>query len=172
MNSLQNLLAKLPVNYRQTNLIMFLAPAGLLAYGYYLQFYEGQEPCPLCMTQRICFYLIAISALLAVFNKTSKIAQRIFASLGLFAASVGIGVATRQLWLQSLPEDQVPACGPSFDYIIQSFPLSQAVEIMFRGNGNCAEVTWTFLGLSIAGWAFIAFSGFIIANLVQMIRKI
>lgn len=168
---------KLPINssilnYRLTNALLFAAPTSLLAYGYYLQYFAGQEPCPLCMTQRICFYLIALFALLAIFNRRSLIAQRILASLGFIASATGLGVATRQLWLQSLPEDQVPACGPGFDYIINTFPLSEAVQIMFRGNGNCAEVTWTFLGLSIAGWAFIAFSGFIALNLIQGCRKL
>jgi disulfide bond formation protein DsbB len=168
---------KLPVSpyipsYRLTNALLFAAPACLLAYGYYLQFYEGQEPCPLCMTQRICFYLVALFGLLAIFNQRSMIAQRVLASLGFLSAVTGLGVASRQLWLQSLPEDQIPACGPGFDYIINTFPLSEAVQIMFRGNGNCAEVTWTFLGLSIAGWAFIAFAGLIVVNIVQGCRKL
>lgn len=163
---------KLPLNYRFTNALLLLAPAGLLAYGYYLQFYEGQEPCPLCMTQRICFYLIAIFGLLALFNLHNKIAQRLFAGLGFLSSATGLGVASRQLWLQSLPADQVPACGPGFNYIIETFPILQAIEIMFKGNGNCAEVTWQFLGLSIAGWAFIAFAGFIILNLIQGLRKL
>lgn len=163
---------KLPLSYRQTNLLLFATPAGLLAYGYYLQYVEYQEPCPLCMTQRICFYLVAIFGLLAAFNRRSVLAQRILAGFGFIAAATGLGVASRQLWLQSLPPDQVPACGPGFDYIIQTFPLMEALEIMFRGNGNCAEVTWTFLGLSIAGWAFIAFSGFVALQLVQAFRTI
>ena len=162
---------KLPLSYRQTNFLLFIVPAGLLAYGYYLQFFEGQEPCPLCMTQRICFYLVAIFGLVAIFNKRSVIVQRTLAGLGFISASTGIGVATRQLWLQSLPADQVPACGPAFDYIFKNFPFLDAVQIMFRGNGNCAEVTWTFLGLSIAGWAFIAFAGLILLQLIQLFRR-
>ena len=162
----------LPISYRQTNLLLFLAPAGLLAYGYYLQYFEDQEPCPLCMTQRICFYLVAIFALIAIFNRRSVIAQRLLAGLGFLSAATGLGVASRQLWLQSLPADQVPACGPAFDYIIQNFPILEAVQIMFRGNGNCAEVTWTFLGLSIAGWAFIAFIGLAALLFMQAVRKL
>jgi protein dithiol:quinone oxidoreductase len=163
---------KFPLSYRLTNLLLLLAPAALLAYGYYLQFVEGQEPCPLCMTQRICFYLIALFGLLAVFNNRNKIAQRALAGLGFLSAATGLGVASRQLWLQHLPADQVPACGPGFNYIIETFPILEAVEIMFKGNGNCAEVTWQFLGLSIAGWAFIAFTGFIVLNVVQGLRKL
>lgn len=158
-------------SYRQTSFLLFLLPASLLGFGYYLQFVEGLEPCPLCMTQRICFYLVAIFGLIGTAPLQSQLARRTVTALGGLAAITGMGVAGRQLWLQSLPEDQVPACGPGFDYIIESFPILEAVEIMFRGNGNCAEVDWTFLGLSIAGWAFIAFAGLIAITLWQLLRK-
>ena len=163
---------KFPLSYRLSNILLFIVPSALLAYGYYLQYVEGQEPCPLCMTQRICFYVIAIIGLIAIFNRNSRFAQKLLSLMCGLASCIGIAVAGRQLWLQSLPEDQVPACGPAFDYIIDTFPLSEAIAIMFRGNGNCAEVTWTFLGLSIAGWAFIAFIGFFILNLIQGFRRI
>lgn len=163
---------KIPLSYRQTNLAIFLAPSLLLGFGYYLQFVKEIEPCPLCMTQRICFYLVAIIAFIAIFNKSSALLQRITAALGTIISITGLAVATRQLWLQSLPKDQVPACGPGFDYIIDTFPMLEAIEIMFRGNGNCAEVTWQFLGLSIAGWAFIAFGGLLCLNLAQFFRKL
>lgn len=158
--------------YRQINAILFLTPALMLAYGYYLQFLDGLEPCPLCMTQRICFYLIALSALPAIFNRRSVILQRVYAGFSTIFALTGMFVAGRQLWLQSLPEDQVPACGPSFDYIFQTFPMLDALEIMFKGNGNCAEVVWRFLGLSIAGWSFIAFALFLALSIHQLLRRI
>jgi len=71
----------------------------------------------------------------------------------------GAGFAGRHVWLQSLPADQVPACGPSVDYLLDNFPLVEALEILLRGNGNCAEVDWTLLGLSIPGWTLLAFIG-------------
>jgi protein dithiol:quinone oxidoreductase len=161
-----------PLNYRATAWLIFLTPIGLLAYGYYLQFVEGLEPCPLCMTQRICFYGIAIFALLATLNNRIVIWQKITNALMGLTALTGLGVAARQLWLQSLPPDQVPACGPGFEFIMKTFPLMEALEIMFKGNGNCAEVTWTFLGLSIAGWSFIFFALFIGAAAFQFSRKL
>lgn len=162
----------LPLSYRQTAAALVLIPAGLLSYGYYLQYVEGLEPCPLCMTQRICFYLVAFFALLSAANNRSVLWQRISNALIGISALTGLGVAGRQLWLQSLPPDQVPACGPGFEYIMQTFPIMEAVSIMFKGNGNCAEVDWTFLGLSIAGWAFVCFAGFLLAAGVQFFRKL
>lgn len=159
------------LSYRHINLLLLLAPAGLLAFGYYLQFVQELEPCPLCMTQRIAFYGITIIALLAIITPQRMFWQHFLAALSALVALVGAGVAARQLWLQSLPEDQVPACGPSFDFIIDTFPLSEAIAIMFRGSGSCAEVSWTFLSLSIPGWAFITFCGFFILAIAQLFKK-
>lgn len=158
-------------SYRQTSFLLFLVPTLLLSFGYYLQFVEGLEPCPLCMTQRICFYLVAIFGLIGTAPLQGVLARRLVAALGVLAAITGLGVAGRQLWLQSLPEDQVPACGPSFEYVIESFPILEAVEIMFRGNGNCAVVDWTFLGVSIAGWSFAAFLALFAITLWQLLRR-
>ena len=75
---------------------------------------------------------------------------------GSFAAT-GAGLAARHVWLQSLPADQVPACGPGLDYIMDAFPLLDALELVFTGSGECAEVNWSFLGLSMPGWTFLWF---------------
>ena len=160
------------LSYRQTAAVLVAIPAGLLAYAYYLQFAQGEEPCPLCITQRICFFLVGLFALLSMFKYRSRIWQSLSNALISLSAIVGLIVAGRQLWLQSLPEDQVPACGPGFNYIVQNFPLSEAISIMFRGNGNCAEVGWTFLSLSIAGWAFIFFTLLLLGALLQISRKV
>lgn len=162
---------RFPFSYRQSAWLLFAAPAGLLLFAYYLQYFQGQEPCPLCMTQRLCFYGIAGFALLACFTHGSQLWRKLSnAGVGLFAA-LGGGVAIRQLWLQSLPPDQVPACGPSFEFIMKTFPLSEAVSIMFKGTGDCAEVTWTFLGLSIAAWSLVWFVLLFAAALFQLLRK-
>ncbi|HEY9033243.1 MAG TPA: disulfide bond formation protein B [Pseudomonadales bacterium] len=162
----------LPFSYRQTALLIALLPAGLLGFGYYLQYAEGLEPCPLCMTQRICFYLVGLFVLLSVIKHRSQLWQRISNGLAMLSAITGMLVAGRQLWLQSLPPDQVPACGPDLAYMLKTFPLLEAVSIMFKGNGNCAEVDWTLLGLSIAGWAFICFTALLLLTTLQALRRV
>ena len=82
------------------------------------------------------------------------------------AAIIGSGFSPRQLWLQSLPADEVPACGPGLDYMLEVFPLSDVLKAMVMGTGNCAEVTWTFLSLSIPAWVLLAFAGFIAGSVV------
>ena len=85
-------------------------------------------------------------------------------------AGAGAAVAGRHLWLQSLPADQVPECGPTLDYILEVFPLSKALQLVLRGSGECAKIEWQFLGLSIPGWTLIAFSGFILFGLILLLH--
>jgi disulfide bond formation protein DsbB len=132
--------------------------AGLLGFGYYLQFAQGLEPCPLCVLQRLAFMAFGVIALVGVFLARGRLATRVLAALGLVAAGLGAGVAGRQVWLQSLPADRVPACGPGLDYMVQNFPLLKTLSIVLRGSGECAENAWQFLGLGIAAWALLWFA--------------
>lgn len=159
------------LSYKQCAWLLFILPMGLLAFAYYLQYFQNQEPCPLCMTQRLCFYGIAFAALLAAVLHGRSLWRKLSNGLLALFAALGGGVAIRQLWLQSLPPDQVPACGPSFEFIVKTFPLSEAASIMFKGTGDCAEVAWTFLGLSIAAWSLAWFVLFFSAAILQFIRK-
>lgn len=148
------------LSYRTVNLLVTLAVAGLLATGYYMQFVMHLEPCMLCMSQRLAFMALGAVTLLALLHNPVRAGRQVYGIIGAIFAVAGLLLASRQLWLQSLPKDQVPACGPGFDYVLETFPFLEAVEIMIRGDGNCAQVDWTFLGLSIAGWSWIWFLGF------------
>jgi protein dithiol:quinone oxidoreductase len=157
--------------YRSINALLVIAIAGLLGTGYYMQFVMHLEPCPLCMTQRLCFMATGLIALLALIHNPRARGRAVYGALGALFAFAGVLAASRQVWLQHLPKDQVPACGPDFNYIIETFPLLEAVQIMIRGNGNCAEVDWAFLGLSIAGWSLLWFLFFVAVHLWQAVRR-
>ena len=135
-----------------------LACAALVGFGYYLQFARGLEPCPLCILQRFAFMAFGLIGLIGAFLARSPAVTRLLAALGLVAAGLGAGVAGRQVWLQSLPADQVPACGPGLDYMVQNFPLQKTLSMVLRGSGECAENAWQFLGLGIAAWALVWFA--------------
>lgn len=156
---------------RITFLLIFLACVGLLAVGYYMQYMMGLEPCPLCMTQRVFIMAVGFVALLAFLFNPRALGRRIFAGLGVLLCIGGGAFSSRQLWLQSLPADQVPACGPSVDYLLENFPLMEALSVMLRGDGNCAEVSWSFLGLSIPGWTLVAFVVLAGLNVWQIARR-
>ncbi len=158
-------------NSRQTNLILFLGCLGLILTGMYMQHVMQLEPCALCITQRVFIIAVGILGLVAFLHNPQILGLRIYAGLGLLAAVIGGGFSSRQIWLQNLPADQVPACGPGLDYILESFPLRQALELLLRGDGNCAEVAWTFLSVSIPGWTLVAFVGLAAINLWQALRR-
>lgn len=153
---------------RQTNLIIFLGCVGLMLIAAYMEHVMGLEPCPLCITQRAFVILVGLIALIAFLHNPARIGQRVYGILGILAAVIGGSFSSRQLWLQSLPEDQVPACGTSIDYMLEVFPLMEVLAMAVRGTGDCAKVVWTFLGLSIPGWTAIFFAIIILAGLAVL----
>ena len=136
-----------------------------------LQYVSGLEPCPLCMMQRLVIYFLGAVFLIAALHKPGLLGQRIYASLISLLGLAGAGFASRQLWLQSLPPDQVPACGPSLDYMIDVLPWTEVLRVMMYGTGDCAKVQWTFLSLSIPGWTLIAFAVFVLIGFMQWRRQ-
>jgi disulfide bond formation protein DsbB len=141
---------------RQGNLLGFAAALGLLAYAYYAQLVLHLEPCPLCIFQRVGVFTMGLAFLFAAAHDPVGWARRVYASLLALAALGTIGVAVRHMYIQSLPEGSVPACGASLDFMLKVFSLSEVLVKVLTGSGECAKVTWEFLGLSMPGWVLIA----------------
>lgn len=128
----------------------------LLLTAFYMEFQLGLEPCPMCIVQRIAVALAGLSALIGILHDVYKSGYRNF-YLGLtafFSLAGGIS-ATRHLYLQSLPPDRVPSCGPDLNYLLDNNFISDALIQLFIGDGNCAEVMWSLLGITIPGWVLI-----------------
>ena len=141
---------------RRLLLALFLACTGMMAFGYYLQYRVGLAPCPLCITQRVFIVAVGLVALVgALHGPRTGFGVRVYASLGLLFALGGAGFATRHVWLQITPNP--PACGPPLEYMFQTFPFLEALKILLRGDGECAKIDWTLLGLSIPAWTLIGF---------------
>jgi len=141
---------------RQANLLGFAVCAGLLAYAYYAQFVLHLEPCPLCIFQRVGVLAVGIVFVIAAAHDPVGWGRRVYASLLAVAALATFGVALRHLYIQSLPEGSIPACGASLDFMLKVFSLSEVLVKVLTGSGECAKVTWTFLGLAMPGWVLIA----------------
>ena len=135
----------------------FLMCAGLLAFALYLQYVQQQDPCPLCILQRLAFIAMMVVFLIAALHGPRRRGAIVYSTLLFLIAVVGAAIAARQVWLQHLPPNQVPACGPGLEYMLQQFPLGQALQKIFSGSGECAEAGWRFLGLTIAGWSLVWF---------------
>lgn len=156
---------------RHCFLAIALVCAGLIATALYMQYVLGLNPCYLCIVQRGFVIATGVIAALAFVHNPGRTGRRIYGILAAVSAFAGSGFSLRQLWLQSLPKDQVPACGPPADYLFDSFTVSEWLPILLKGDGNCAEVQWTFLGLSIAGWTLVAFVALGLFALAQAFRK-
>ena len=133
----------------------FLICLGLMLFALYLQYYEYQNPCPLCILQRVAFIALGVVFLVGALHRPGRIGARVYALLLSVIALLGISVAARHVWLQHLPKDRVPECGPGLEYMLNRFPLTQALEKIFRGSGECAEAGWTFLSFSIPEWSLL-----------------
>lgn len=142
-------------SFRAQFALGLLCCAGLLGYALYAQHRMFLDPCPLCIFQRIAFMGMALVFALGLLHNPGRTGSRIYAVLATIPALAGAGVAARHLWLQSLPPDQVPACGPGLGYMIDAFPLSKALSMVFTGSGECAQLDWQFLGLSMPAWTLL-----------------
>ena len=145
---------------RQFFALVFLSCVGLLASAYYFEYVMFLDPCPLCMMQRIGVLLVGLVALSGAIFYRKKVSQLIHSGLMLAPSLFGLSVAGRHVWIQSLPPDQVPTCGPSLEYMVETLPWSEVLTIMLRGNGNCADLQWSFLGLSMPQWVAVWFVGY------------
>ena len=149
---------ELLLSRRIGNLAGFLACAGMLAFGYFLQFVVGLEPCPLCILQRIMLLATGIVFLIAaIHHPLRRAGAAAYAGLIVLCAATGAAIAARHTWIQHLPEDQRPACGPSLDFMLSTFGPFKALGRILRGSGECGVVDWTFLSFSIPEWTLAAF---------------
>jgi disulfide bond formation protein DsbB len=130
------------------------------------------EPCPLCILQRVMAIVTGLVTLIAALHHPGVRGIRVYAIGAILAAALGAALAIRQLWLQSLPKDQVPACGPGLDYLIEVLPLTEVLNMILTGDGSCAEIAWTLFGISIPGWTLVGFIGLIAINVFQIVRPI
>jgi disulfide bond formation protein DsbB len=143
---------------RLLNAAGVVAVIGLMGYALYAQHVQGLEACPLCIFQRIALIGVGIVLLAAAVHAPTGKGARIYGILGALVAAGGAGISAWHVRIQNLPPAEVPSCGPGFDYLFDAFPLLEAVRMVFTSSGECAEVNWTFLGLSMPAWVLIWFA--------------
>ena len=151
----------------QWGALVCLGAGSFLCIGLVVEFALGLAPCPLCMMQRIWF---ALAGIVTMIGLTHNPRWGIYPLLSALCAMIGGAFAIRQLWLQSLPPNQVPSCGPDLAYMIDAFPLHEVLATVLSGSGECAEISWRFLGLTIPGWSLVVFGGVLVVALIQLFR--
>ncbi len=147
------------MTFRKLSFLGALACIGGLAFALFTQYVLGFEPCPMCIFQRVAMAAAGVVFLIGAVHGPQGGGRWVYALLAVLASAVGAGIAGRHVWLQSLPPDQVPACGPTLDYLLEFLPVSEVVSMVLYGDGNCAKIDAAWLGISLPGWTFIAFVG-------------
>jgi disulfide bond formation protein DsbB len=153
-------------------LAILLICAGLLAGALYLQEAENLAPCPLCIAQRIAYWLVGLVALVAFIHNPSHRAARLYSALIAAFALVGAAVAIRQEWIIAHAKPGGCSMVISFEEkFLNALPLAQWWPSMFEAAGDCGSVTWTFLSLSIPDWSLIAFVILLVAGVYAGLAK-
>lgn len=131
----------------------------LIAIAYfYFQLQLGLDPCPLCMFQRACLAGVALFCCLGILIQPKKTLSKVLAFGISLMSGLGLAIAGRQVWLQHLPADQVPECGPDLAFMLEAFPLMEMLDTVFRGSGSCAQVQWSLFGFSMPEWMLLVFA--------------
>lgn len=154
----------------QVHLAMGLGSLALIALAVaYLQTRVGLLPCPLCVIQRMAYILVAATALAAAIHRPVGGARWLYAGLLLLWSLAGAAVAGWQVYLTYHP--QAAECGISpEERFLNTLPLAKWWPAMFEANGDCASVTWTFLGLSVPELSLVAFVVLAVAALLAARR--
>jgi len=160
-----------PFGSRLLFLLGFAFCFGLMLVALYLEHVKGLIPCPLCLVQRGFFILAGISCLIGALHNPAALGRRIYALLLLLFTGLGAATAGRQIWLQTLPPEQLAACLPPLDFMLEVMPFTEVIKQVLHGSADCAEVSWTLFGLSIADWSLLAFCGLIALALFQLFRR-
>lgn len=148
-----------------------LFASGLMGFGLFLQYVKHLEPCPLCMVQRVIFVAILAVFALAAVHGPKRTGERLYAALIALLSLSGVAVAARHIWIQNLPKDQVPACGPGLDYMLDTMPMADVLKELLHGSGECAAKVWTFLTLGIPEWSLLCYLALGVWAMLITLRK-
>jgi len=140
---------------RNANLLGLLWCVGLMAYALFVQYGLHEEPCPLCILQRVAVMVVGALFLVAFLHNPADRGARVYGALIDLAAVAGIFVAARHVWIIAQPPGTVAECGASLDYMMDVLPLHEVLGKVLSGSGECAKVTWRFLGLSMPAWVLM-----------------
>ena len=167
MISMRNILRS-----RSIYLFLFLFSALLMIVAFILQYFFHLEPCPLCILDRILVLVFGILFFIAWLHDSNKKWIRIFYSVvGFIIAGVGVALSAWHLRLMHLPPNEIPACTPSLNYLLDTFPLSEVFMIVFKSSGECAKNTGSFLGMALPGWTLIGFLILAVGSLFSLKKK-
>lgn len=148
-----------------------LACVFMLCISYYFQYFMHLDPCPLCLAQRFTVILFSCVFIIGFIHNPISYGRRIYGLILTCLSVLALLISGRHIWLQHLPKDKIPECGPGLEHWLNTLPPNEVIQKLMKGSGECAEVSWTLAGLSIPEWSFILFTLFLIFSLKLFIKK-
>lgn len=144
-----------PVTARTLWLAIAVACAGMLGFALYSQYVWYMYPCPLCMFQRVAVIALGVIALLAALHNPRRRGMQVYGVLAAVVGAIGVAIAGRHVYIQNLPADQVPTCGAGLDFMLETLPIFTVIRDVLTASGECATVSWRFLGLTMPAWVAV-----------------
>jgi disulfide bond formation protein DsbB len=148
---------------RQVWFLLAAACFGLAAGSFVLTAWMNLHPCHLCIFQRLLFMILTLLGLLTAWLLPRSAGWWLgLASLPIAAG--GVAVATYQSWLQVQPPGSISCMAGEPSQIERLVEwLGQLQPELFLATGFCEEAELSILGLSLANWALVSFSAFLVA---------
>ncbi len=148
----------------------FLVCCALICVALFMQFGLGYEPCALCILQRLAFVAIGLVCLVAALHNPDIRGHKPYGLLIGISSLTGLSISLRHSWLQHNPPEFVE-CGGGLEYWLETLPVGEVIQKALTGSGDCTDVIWTFLGLSIPEWTAIMYLGFTLFAIRQIFYK-
>ncbi|MBS0375180.1 MAG: disulfide bond formation protein B [Proteobacteria bacterium] len=140
---------------RQINLLGALGCGAMMAFALYAQYVLHLQPCNMCVLQRIAVSALGVVFLLAALQHPGVVGARLYALLIAVAATAGLALAGRHVWMSLQPLGSLPSCGADFYAMLDMLPPAEVAARIWNGGAECQIVAWRFLGLSMQAWVLV-----------------
>ena len=129
---------------------LLLAAVGALGFALISQFGFGHDPCVLCLWQRVPYGVVIVLAVLALVIRPYGLITKWLLALCALALLVGTGLAVfhtgveQHWWLGTSGCTIQPLDGSPIQSLRE--------KLLSTGVAHCDQISWTFLGFSMANW--------------------
>ena len=158
-------------SYRTLNLSgLLVCIASLLFAVFYLERVLYLDPCPLCILDRVVLVALGLVFAIALAHNPGPAFSRFYGLLASALSLTGVGRAARHIWLQALPANEVPACGPDLYFMLETLPVLDTIRTILMGSGSCAEIQWTLAGLTLPQQTLLLFAGLLALSVILTLK--
>lgn len=137
-------------------LLLFVSALLLELCALYFQYGLDLKPCIMCIYQRTAVFGVMFAALLPLIKNMLLTRLIGFATWGV-SAIWGLMIAIEHVDIQTATNPFFATCEivPNFPAFL---PLHEMLPNIFAATGDCGDINWQFLNLSMPQWMIIIFA--------------